>query len=168
MPGFHPKTLLDRLFEIGIVLKGLDGVGELVAGCFVLFLRPATISRLVVILTRGELTEDPRDFVATRLVAAAHRLDAHSLTFVAIYLLAHGVIKVVLVLAILRDKLWAYPWMIAALVAFIGYQVYEYVIDPRLSLLLLTLFDIAVTALTVREYRVQRRPPHRSAPRAGQ
>lgn len=163
MSVFHPRSLLDRLFEIGIVLKGLDGVGELIAGVFLLLVRPATIDRFVVILTRGELSEDPQDFLASHLVAAAHRLDAHSLTFVAIYLLAHGVIKVVLVAAILRDKLWAYPWMIAALIAFIGYQVYEYVIEPRVSLLPLTLFDIAVTALTIREYRVQRRRLHPAA-----
>lgn len=157
MSLFHPRSMLDRLFEIGIVLKGLDGLGELIGGLFVLFIRPATVSRWVTILTRGELTEDPHDFIATHLVAMANKLDSQSLMFVAIYLLAHGAIKVVLVLAILRNKFWAYPWMILALLAFIGYQVYELIIDPRISLLALTIFDVVVTALTWREWRVQRR-----------
>ncbi|HEY9294540.1 MAG TPA: DUF2127 domain-containing protein [Microlunatus sp.] len=157
MALFRPRDWFDRLFEIGIVLKGLDGFGELIAGVLLLLVRPETIDHWVVLLTRGELAEDPQDFIATHLVAAAHRLDAHALLFVAIYLLAHGVIKVVLVIAILRNQLWAYPWMIIALIAFIAYQVYEIAIDPQISLVLLTAFDIAVLALTWREYRIQRR-----------
>jgi uncharacterized membrane protein len=154
---FRPQNWLDRLFAISIILKGLDGLGELIAGLFLLFVRPGTINRIVVVLTRGELREDPRDFVATHLLAASHRLDVHSLLFVAIYLLAHGVIKVVLVAALLRNRFWAYPWMLVALIAFIGYQAYEIAIEPRISLVLLTIFDIIVVLLTWREYQVQKR-----------
>lgn len=157
MSVFHPKGWLDRLFAISIILKGLDGLGELIAGGFLLFVRPATINRMVVVLTRGELREDPQDFIARHLLAASHRLDSHGLLFIAIYLLAHGVIKVVLVVALLRNQFWAYPWMIIALLAFIGYQSYEIAIDPRISLILLTIFDIIVVLLTWREYRVQKR-----------
>lgn len=161
---FRPRTWLDRLFLIGVVAKGLDGLAELIAGLLLVFTRPETITRLTVLLTRGELTEDPRDLLATHLLAAAHRLSTHDLLFLAIYLLIHGVIKVVLVVAVLRDRLWAYPWLIAALLAFIGYQVYEIAVQPRLSLVLLTAFDTVVVALTVREYRVQRaRAAHRSS-----
>jgi uncharacterized membrane protein len=46
----------------------------------------------------------------------------------AIYLLAHGIVEVILVVAVLRGKLWAYPWLIGFLVAFIGYQGYELVV----------------------------------------
>ena len=31
MRVFHPRSLLDRVFEIGIIAKGLNGVAELVA-----------------------------------------------------------------------------------------------------------------------------------------
>jgi len=31
----------------------------------------------------------------------------------------------VLVALVLRDKLWAYPWRIALLLAFIAYQIYR-------------------------------------------
>lgn len=156
MSIFHPKDWLDRLFAIGIILKGLDGLGELIAGFFLLFVRPSQINRWVVLFTRGELREDPHDFIAGHLRSGAHQLDPHGLIFVAVYLLAHGVIKVVLVVALLRDKFWAYPWMIAALIAFIGYQVYEIIVDPRLSMVLLTIFDILIVLLTWREYRKQK------------
>ena len=35
--------------------------------------------------------------------------------FGAVYLLTHGLVKVVLVVALLLNKLWAYPWMIGVL-----------------------------------------------------
>jgi uncharacterized membrane protein len=65
-------------------------------------------------------------------------------------------VKVVLVVAVLRSKLWAYPVLIAFLVAFIGYQVVELVINFSVGLLLLTLFDIFIVILTVREYRLHK------------
>ncbi|WP_053544309.1 hypothetical protein [Corynebacterium deserti] len=34
--------------------------------------------------------------------------------FSSICLLTHGLVKVVLVAVVLKNKLWAYPWMIAA------------------------------------------------------
>ena len=62
MTLFRPQNWLDRLFAIGIVLKGLDGLGELIGGVLLLFVQPETITRLTVLLTRGEevVTAAPR------------------------------------------------------------------------------------------------------------
>ena len=81
-----------------------------------------------------------------------------TVTFAAIYLLAHGLVKVVLVGALLRNKLWAYPWLIAVLLAFIVYQLYLIVLNPTAGLVALTLFDAAVAWLTWREWRKQPSP----------
>jgi hypothetical protein len=62
-----------------------------------------------------------------RLSVAAHgqvELHGRVLLFGAVYLSAHGIVKIVLVIALLLNKLWAYPWMIVVLVLFIGYQSY--------------------------------------------
>ena len=101
--------------------------------------------------------EDPRDFLASRLLHTADGLTGSSLLFGAAYLLIHGIVKVVLVAALLRNKLWAYPWMIAVLTAFIGYQAYRIVLSPTIRLIALTVFDVAIVALTWREYRRQGR-----------
>lgn len=74
------------------------------------------------------------------------------------YLLIHGLAKVALVGLVLRDKLWAYPWMIALLGAFIVYQSYRLTYRFSVGLLLLTLFDALVAWLTWREYGAKRRP----------
>ena len=158
---FKPRDLLDRSFEVGIILKGLDGLLETIGGILLLLITPAQINTIVGKITRHELSEDPNDWIAGHLLRYAHGLTGSAVTFAAIYLLAHGVVKVVLVVALLRNKMWAYPWLIAVLLAFIGYQLYRIALRPTTGLILLTLFDAAITALTWREWRKQhalRRP----------
>jgi uncharacterized membrane protein len=68
MSWFRPRDLLDQTFEVGIILKGLDGVLEVLGGLLLLVVSPATIDRLVTGLTQHELSEDPHDFLATHLL----------------------------------------------------------------------------------------------------
>lgn len=145
------RDLLDQAFLVGIVLKGLDGVLEVVGGLLLLFVTPAAIDRITRALTQHELSEDPHDFIAVHVLNAAGRVTAGSLRFGAVYLLLHGAVKIGLVAALLKNKLWAYPWMIAFLVAFIVYQVYRLTIAFSIGLLGLTVFDAIVAALTWRE-----------------
>ncbi|WP_285116474.1 DUF2127 domain-containing protein [Leifsonia sp. fls2-241-R2A-40a] len=150
-------SLLDRTFFVSLVLKGLDGVLELLAGVALLFISPDKIAAVTRALTLHELHEDPHDPIANALVRYTSSLSVSATLFGAIYLLAHGVVKVILVLAVLRGKLWAYPWLIGFLVAFIGYQAYELVVHFSWGLAALTAFDIFIVVLTVREYRLHRR-----------
>ena len=62
-----------------------------------------------------------------------------------------------MVIALLLNRLWAYPWMILVLVVFIGYQLYRIVLNLTAGLIAITVFDAVVLALTWREYRQQRR-----------
>jgi uncharacterized membrane protein len=154
---FQPEDRLARVFEVGIILKGLNGVVELVGGVLLLVVSPTMIDHAVVVFTRAELSEDPHDFVATHLLRTAHGLTGHAIGFGAAYLLAHGLVKIVLVLAVLRDKGWAYPWMIAVLVVFVVYQAYRIALHASWWLVALTVFDLVIIALTWREWR-HRRP----------
>jgi uncharacterized membrane protein len=76
-------------------------------------------------------------------------------------------VKVVLVVALLRNKLWAYPWMIAVLVCFVAFQVYEFASSPSYGLAFLTVFDLVVISLTWREYRRQRQHRRPQPPPSG-
>lgn len=147
---------LDRTFRITIALKGLDGLLEVVVGAFLLFVSADSISRLVRSITAHELAQDPTDFVARHLLNSVGHLHRGATIYSAVYLLAHGVAKVVLVGLVLRNKLWAYPLMIALLLAFIGYQVYQLTSRLSIALVLLSLFDALVVWLTWREYRSKR------------
>ena len=81
-------------------------------------------------------------------------------------LLLHGAVKVVLVIALLLNKLWAYPCMIVVLLIFIGYQLYRIALNPSAGLIALTVFDALIVLLTWREYRRQRRIPEGPASHA--
>lgn len=153
---FHPRDWVDRLFVVGLIGKGADAVGEIIAGILLLILRPVQIRTLIRVLTQDELSEDPHDVLANWLTRFADRIDVDTLTFGAVYLLAHGLVKLVLVVALLRNRLWAYPWMIAVLLAFIAYQVYRLITSPTAGMMALTIFDVVVTVLTVIEYRRHR------------
>jgi len=95
--------------------------------------------------------------IATHLLHTTNGLTGNAVLFGAVYLLTHGAVKVVLVVALLLNKLWAYPWMIVVLLLFIGYQLYRISIDPTAGLIALTIFDVVIVLLTWREFRVQRR-----------
>jgi uncharacterized membrane protein len=152
---FKPRDPFDRLFEIGIILKGLDGILETIGGLLLLAVTPATINRLAEWLTQHELSEDPHDFIASHLLGYAHGLTGSAVTFAAVYLLLHGITKVVLVGALLRNQIWAYPWMIGFLLIFIVYQLYRIVLSPTFGLTALTIFDAFIVWLTWREWRKQ-------------
>ncbi|MBB6404765.1 DUF2127 domain-containing protein [Arthrobacter sp. AZCC_0090] len=170
--GTNPPrtTLLDRTFRVSLILKGLDGVLELVGGILLLLVTPRQIGDLVRFLTQHELAQDPNDFVANTLVHMTSNLSVSASLFGAIYLLLHGLVKIVLVWAVLKDKLWAYPWMIAFLLVFILYQGYRIAVAFSWGLVLLTAFDIFIVWITAREYRLHRarnQEPSPTPPSAG-
>lgn len=154
LPSDH--TALNRTFRIALILKGLDGVLEFVGGALLLFVTPRQIGGLAGLLTQHELSEDPHDLIANALLHFTNGLTGGATLFGAIYLLLHGAVKIVLVVAILRNRLWAYPWLIAFLTVFIVYQGYRLVVGYSVGLTLLTMFDIVIVALTIREYALRR------------
>ena len=152
---------LDKTFRIGLVLKGLDGILEIVGGILLLFLSPHAIEHIARTLTAHELSEDPHDVIARYILHTSSHLTTSTTLFGAVYLLSHGVAKVVLVALVLRDKLWAYPWLIALLLAFIAYQLYRITaVHFSVGLTLLTVFDAVLVWLTWREYQARRTRRH--------
>lgn len=150
----HKPDLTDKAFRIGLYLKGLDGLFETIAGLVLLFTNTSQINSLVERLTHGEISSDPHDFIANHLVTSAHHLTGSSLIFASVYLLSHGLVKLVLVEEVLRNRLWAYPGLIIVTSLFVIYQVYRMVADNvTFGLILLTIFDLAIIYLTVKEYR---------------
>jgi hypothetical protein len=62
---------------------------------------------------------------------------------------------------VLKGKLWACPWLIALLLSFIAYQLYQITaVHFSFGLAALTVFDAALVWLTWREYRAKRARAH--------
>jgi uncharacterized membrane protein len=154
MPGpLKTKSPVHAAFEIGILLKGLDGAAEVIGALLLFVVPPGAISHAVATLTQHELSEDPHDFIASHLLRMSEQLSANAQLFAAVYLLVHGVIKVFLVWALFRGKRWAYPWAIVVFAAFGVYQMYRYYLSPSFAMIALTILDTIVIVLTWIEYR---------------
>ena len=149
-------TLLDRTFRIALILKGLDGVLEVIGGILLLIISPRQMGVIARLLTQHELSEDPHDVIANAVIHLTSGLTVSASLFAAAYLLLHGLVKIVLVWAVLTDRLWAYPWMIGFLLVFIIYQSYQMVGGFSWGLAALTAFDIFFAYLTWREYGIHR------------
>lgn len=164
--GTTEDRRVDRLFHIVVALKGLDGLVEVAGGLLLAFISPSSINHFVRTITAHELAQDPTDFISTHLVKAVSHLSTASTLYGGLYLMIHGAAKLVLVILVLRNKLWAYPWMIGLLGVFIAYQSYQIATKPTISLVALTLFDAFVALLTWREYKGKRRAAASRAPEA--
>jgi uncharacterized membrane protein len=139
-----------QAFEIGIVLKGVGATLEAVLGALLLFSNG--FNNLVLALLQNALIEDPDNFFATHLqsfLIANPRIQFYG----GLYLLAEGIVKIVLVIGLLRGKTWAYPAALGILSLFIFYQTVRLFMHYSLPILLLTLFDLLVISLIFYEYR---------------
>ncbi|HEY5442142.1 MAG TPA: DUF2127 domain-containing protein [Candidatus Saccharimonadales bacterium] len=159
MPLFRPQTLLDKAYEIGLVIKGVDGILELIGGVLVLSLSPGTINGITRFLTQSSLQDDPHNFIATHIAKAGHHLAAGHNIFAAAFLLTHGLVKVVLVTCLLLNKLWAYPWALGALGLFLVYQLYQLITAPTFGMAFLTVLDMIIIWLVYREWQQVRHRP---------
>jgi uncharacterized membrane protein len=145
--------LIHLFFDISVISKGVDGALEIVGGAVLLFTSPVTIHGLVRVLTQHELSEDPHDRIATYLLNSTQHLSDGARIFAATYLLWHGVVKVALVSALLLKRRWAYPAAITAFSLFLAYQLYRYSHTHSPELLVLSVVDVFVIAVTWLEYR---------------
>ncbi|MGH7192415.1 MAG: DUF2127 domain-containing protein [Candidatus Saccharimonadales bacterium] len=153
MERFRPQNLLDKAYEIGIIVKGIDGILELIGGILVLVITPGTVNGITHLLTQQELQEDPHDFIAAHILKLGHSLTYGHNYFAAAFLLTHGAVKVVLVACLLLNKLWAYPWALVILGLFLVYQVYQLATHPTFTMAFLSVLDVIIIWLIYREWR---------------
>ncbi|HYK81561.1 MAG TPA: DUF2127 domain-containing protein [Gemmatimonadales bacterium] len=147
------KRLLDRVYRIGLWIKGIDGVLEIAGGLFLLLVGQPQLGQLITFLTQRELTEDPRDWIASHVRDAVNHLSPSTQLFASLYLLSHGVVKLGLMVELLRKRTWAYPYAIAFLLVFLAYQVYRLRLQFSLALLLISVLDAVIVLFVWRDYR---------------
>jgi len=147
------KKILHQFFKISILIKGIDGALEILGGIFLSLVSPLKISALILWLTRHELAEDPKDFIANYLTGIAHNLSLNAQFFGALYLLSHGLIKIILISSLWKRRLWAYPISLIFFFLFCAYQIYRYNYSHEIWLIILTIFDVFVILLTWMEWK---------------
>jgi uncharacterized membrane protein len=153
---------IHQIFVVSVLFKGAHALIEIAGGIALYLISTATIVGAINRWSYDELVEDKNDWIATHLLQFAQTFSVAEHHFYAFYLLSHGIIKSVLVIGLLREKLWAYPASFAVFGAFIAYQLYRFSFTGDVGLILLSIFDAFVIVLAVHEYRLLRKhlPTH--------
>jgi uncharacterized membrane protein len=149
---------MHRLFELAILIKGIDGALETLGGLLILFVPLHSLDTWVRWLVAHELIES-RDWLAE---AARHLLDSLSLDskkFASVYLVGHGLVKIFLVYALWREKLWAFPVALWFITLFAAYQCYRFTHTHSMALLIFALLDVCVGWFIWREYLARKAGP---------
>jgi uncharacterized membrane protein len=148
---------IHQIFVVSVLFKGVHALIEIVGGLALYLISTATIISAINRWSYDELVEDKNDWIATHLLQFAQTFSVAEHHFYAFYLLSHGIIKSVLVIGLLRERLWAYPASFAVFGAFIAYQLYRFSFTGDVGLILLSIFDAFVIVLAVHEYRLLRK-----------
>ena len=162
-----PDTTTDRLLRAALLLKGLDGAVELLAGVALAVVGARELGGLTRRVVEHHLLGSPRGALAERFAAGEAALTGGDRTFAVVYLIAHGLVKLGLVVALLREVRPAYPLAIGVLAVFVVYEALRAARTGSAALWAAAALDLAVIALVLREYRrlTAARPPPRGSRR---
>lgn len=144
---------LHKLFELGVIIKCIDGAWETISGFLFLFLKKATMNIWFFSATRNELLEDPHDRLINLLAHSLQNFSRDTQIFAAIYILLHGFLNIFLAIQLYRRKYWAYLAAIIVMLIFMAYQIYRISVHHSLVLTVITIFDAFFIALTWYEYK---------------
>ena len=151
------QILLHDSFRVGITLKGLDGILEVLASLALYLTSPAKMTEVVRRLVEHMVARMPNGLLAAHLIEASQKLNNDSREFAVLYLLAHGLVKVILVICLWMNKLWAYPLTIAIFGLFMLYQMGRFAHTHSIAMVLLTVFDGVIIYLTWVEFQQQKK-----------
>ncbi|MDR3519954.1 MAG: DUF2127 domain-containing protein [Candidatus Pacebacteria bacterium] len=147
------EKTLHELFDFSIVLKGIHALIEIISGTSIFLVSSSLIFKFVNAISFGELTEQPIDSMSQYLLNLTHSFSGGTKQFVALYLLSHGIINLIIIIELFRKKIWAYYASFIVLTVFSIYQIYRYIYNPNIFLILLTILDVVTMWLIWREYK---------------
>jgi uncharacterized membrane protein len=137
---------ISRGFYFSIFLKGIISLGEIVVGTLALVFPVSYVTDF--------LAQLPSNIITTHAVSMLDGLAHVSALFLGVYLLSRGLVKVLLILGMLKNQLWAYPTSLTVIGAFLLYQVYQIATTHSIVIVALTVFDLVVMWFIYEEYLV--------------
>jgi uncharacterized membrane protein len=144
--------LLHYAYLGATLIKGFDGALEALAGAIIAVTGPERVYEWVIRVTAPELTGYHPALHAIR--SGATRLVESSHEFVIFYLLAHGILKLGVVVALLRGGgRWVFPIASLILAGFVAYLGRELAMRWSGWVLSFALFDLLTLVLVLNEWR---------------
>ena len=144
--------MTDFLFRLGLIIKGIDAILEVIGG--ILLLSPLRVDRMIEFFLQHELYNSVRHPTTAHLQHAAAEALAKATLAGAIYLIVHGGAKAVLILAVFKDKKWGYLGLMGVLSVFTVIEVVKGILDHSALAGALAVFDVFIVYLIAKEYRM--------------
>lgn len=144
-------------FRTGITIKGIDGLLEAIGGVLLWFFKPDALGSTLQEIFEHELLRDPHDFLARHLLHTSEKIAQSDPLFASIFLLSHGLVKVVLSVLLWMNKLWAYPLAIVVFTTFTIFGMYRYAHTHATLLIVIAVFDMIIVVLAWEEYRAEKK-----------
>ncbi len=159
------RSTFERVYSVIVLIKGVDGLGELVLGLVLVF-APAGVSDLLASIA-GELAEGTSQvrLALAHSVGSAGASVATGATAFAVFLIVHGAVKVATVYCLIRRAVRLYPLAILVLSALLIVQWIDALAQPSVGAWVLAGLDVLVLGLVTWEYhRLRDARAHRAGP----
>lgn len=141
-------------FRTSILIKGAISAAEILVGGILFFISFEALAHFGVRISAPFLPDSLFAWVAHEVALLSLEVATIPPLFVALYIFSRGLIKLVLIAALLRNMLWAYPSSLCVMGAFLLYQFYQIAAEGSAIIVAITLFDIVVMYFIWREWRI--------------
>jgi len=148
------KPWFETVYKVGVGIKGFDGLVEFITG-IALLISPSLVHTILsaVAIEAGERHGSVLHFIGDYIARVDSDLTKSGLGFLILFLITHGLVKLVLVYCLLKEIVKAYPVALAILVLFLIYQAYIFIIQPSIGMGLFTVLDVIIIWLVWGEYQ---------------
>ena len=150
---------LHLAYLVAISIKGIDGFIEFVAGTIVAAVGSQQVYNFAVWATAPEIARHPDSHAAHAIRHGAYTFAHGAHKFAIVYLLAHGVLKIGLVINLFIEHLWIFPTSVVVLLGFIGFMGIKLAEHWSPWLFAFALFDMVTLALVLNEWRARTQWP---------
>lgn len=154
------QKIIDELFDLGLIIKGLNGLLECIGGVILFSISSESITNALKYIFQYELVQDPADFLVNYLLNISQNLSLGGQSFWAAYLLVHGIVKLGIVACLLHKKSWSYILGGSVLSILVIYEILKFTQTHSVFLFLIAFIDITLIILLMFEYK--RLPSKRS------
>ncbi|MQW24047.1 MULTISPECIES: DUF2127 domain-containing protein [unclassified Lactococcus] len=149
------REVVDVSFDIALIFKSLFAISEVLGGISLFFLTPSRLNSTIgwIVKVKGNIDQDSQSMLMNMLINFGNNFTVSTQYLLAIYLLSHGLIKLVTLALLWKKVLWAYPLSIVVFVGFIIYQMREFLTTHSFFMIFVTVVDVIMIVLTILEYR---------------
>ncbi len=127
------------LLRIGLIIKAIDAVFEVVGGALLFY--PRELSRWISVFFQHELVRRAAPHAAPMIQNHATRAIQGATIAAALYLIAHGISKIVFIGAVLKEQKWGYIGLVALLVLFTGFELIRSFLGDGWAMFAFAAFD---------------------------